>query len=128
MEWPYFRSLVFFLNIHVPHLFMTILCYLLNLLNCTTTSNLVTRTLLKNIFIYFLSIFVGFFLGNVNLNNLYLYCRPIFAFIIALLISFDWSTVSAWMQPHSWIEPHPTQNLIQPQSKMGFEKIETQLE
>ena len=32
-------------------------------------------------------------------------------------------TVSAWMQPHSWIEPHPIQNLIQPQSKNSFETI-----
>ena len=37
-------------------------------------------------------------------------------------------TVSAWMQPHSWIEPHPIQNLIQPQSKNSFETIEPQLE
>ena len=32
------------------------------------------------------------------------------------------------MKPHSWIEPHPFQNLIQPRSKIGFETIEPQLE
>ena len=32
------------------------------------------------------------------------------------------------MQPHSWIEPHPIQNLIQPQLKNSFETIEPQLE
>ena len=32
------------------------------------------------------------------------------------------------MQPHSLLEPHPIQKLIQPQSKMGFETIQPQLE
>ena len=32
------------------------------------------------------------------------------------------------MQPHSWIEPHPFQKLIQPQSKTDVESIQPQLE
>ena len=31
------------------------------------------------------------------------------------------------MQPHSWVEPHPSKKLIQPQSKTEFEKIQPQL-
>ena len=37
-------------------------------------------------------------------------------------------TVSAQTQPHSWIKPHPIQNVIQPQSKIDFETIQPQLE
>ena len=32
------------------------------------------------------------------------------------------------MQPHSWIEPHPIQKVIKPQSKADFETIQPQLE
>ena len=38
------------------------------------------------------------------------------------------STVSAQIQPHSWIEPHPIQKVIQPQSEIDFETIEPQLD
>ena len=31
------------------------------------------------------------------------------------------------MQPHSWIEPHPIQKVIKPQSKADFETIQPQL-
>ena len=31
------------------------------------------------------------------------------------------NTVSAQIQPQSWIQPHPIQNVIQPQSKIDFE-------
>ena len=38
------------------------------------------------------------------------------------------TTISAWMQPHSWIEPHPIEKLIEPQSKIILKKIQPQLE
>ena len=38
------------------------------------------------------------------------------------------STVSAQLERHSWIEPHPLQKLIQPQSKTDIETIKPQLE
>ena len=28
------------------------------------------------------------------------------------------------MQPHTWKEPHPIQNVLQPQSKIAFETIQ----
>ena len=36
-------------------------------------------------------------------------------------------TVSAPLQPHSWIEPHPFEKLIQLQSKADIETIKPQL-
>ena len=37
-------------------------------------------------------------------------------------------TVSAWLEPHSWIQPHPLDILIEPQSKTKVGKIQPQLE
>ena len=54
---------------------------------------------------------------------------PLLSFVIDFITVFgSVLTISAWMQPHSWIQPHPIHFLIQPESKIGFEKIEPQLE
>ena len=37
-------------------------------------------------------------------------------------------TVSAWIEPHSWIQPHPFKILIEPQSKTRYGKIQPHLE
>ena len=37
-------------------------------------------------------------------------------------------TVSARIEPQSWLDPHPTKILIEPQSKRDIEKIEPHLE
>ena len=39
-----------------------------------------------------------------------------------------WNTVSARIEPQSWLDPHPTKILIEPQSKRDIEKIEPHLE
>ena len=51
----------------------------------------------------------------------------------ALEVTFFWSfpevdTVSARIEPQSWLDPHPTKILIEPQSKRDIEKIEPHLE
>ena len=40
----------------------------------------------------------------------------------------QWLTVSARIEPHSWLDPHPKKNLIDPQSKTDIETIEPHLE
>ena len=37
-------------------------------------------------------------------------------------------TVSTWIEPQSWLDPHPTKILIEPQSKRDIEIIEPHLE
>ena len=44
-----------------------------------------------------------------------------------MLISYM-ITVSARIEPHSWLDPHPKKNLIDPQSKTDIETIEPHLE
>ena len=42
--------------------------------------------------------------------------------------NYAFITVSAHIEPHSWIQPHLTKMLIDPQSKMNIKTIDPHLE
>ena len=71
-------------------------------------------------------------LKEVHATNIFVYhLLPCYSKQVITGVSIDMVeiiTVSVQMQPHSLIEPHPIQNVMQPQSNIGFETIQPQLE
>ena len=55
-------------------------------------------------------------------------CEFLIVMVPAITDSYDTTTVSAQLEAHSWIEPHPLEKLIQAQSKTDIETIQAQLE